>query len=80
MSDFAHPRMRMQIFNINIRGCGCLFKIDFPVIFIKYCQIALKCSISILIYIYHKMRTLWAVFFSNLLVIECLRIIYIAVL
>ena len=34
MSDFAHPRMRMRIFNFNIRGC--LFKIYFPVIFIKF--------------------------------------------
>ena len=36
MSGFAHPRMRMRIFEFNIRGCGCLFKIDFPVIFIKF--------------------------------------------
>ena len=34
MPDFAHPHMRMRIFNFNIRGYGCFFKIDCLVIYV----------------------------------------------
>ena len=73
MSDFAQPRMR--IFNFNIRGLFDQNRFSSHIHKV-YCQIVLKCSIGILIYIYHKMHegTLSS-FFSNLLVNECLRII-----